>query len=314
MSKLIVLVGIPGSGKSYIAEKLAKSMGAKIFSSDSYREKLFGNVNDQEHNETLFKTLYSDMTQHLSNGEDAILDSTNLTLKGRRFVIESVKGIDCEKIAYMVATPIEICLENNKTRDRVVPEYVIYNMAKRFQIPMINEGFDDVVIHTGDDVANGSVLLEQLEKMSTFDQKNPHHKYRLMEHCMNVAKNYSEHQPEYLAGVLHDIGKLFTQEIDDDGVAHYYSHDSIGAYYLCANFPMVCFLYEQLGNDRSTSIEKTKEIIFFVNWHMRAHKDLLVEKAEKKYRNIFGDELFDRLIQFAEYDKIASGTYEEHQQ
>lgn len=33
-----------------------------------------------------------------------------------------------------------------------------------------------------------------------------------------------------------------------------------------------------------------------------------------KDRKLFGDQRFNQLIQFAEYDKIASGTYDKHEQ
>lgn len=42
MSKLIVMVGIPGSGKSYRAGNYAKYNDVKILSSDTYRKELFG--------------------------------------------------------------------------------------------------------------------------------------------------------------------------------------------------------------------------------------------------------------------------------
>ena len=49
MSKLIVMVGIPGSGKSYRANTFAKYNDVKILSSDTYRKELFGDENDQTH-------------------------------------------------------------------------------------------------------------------------------------------------------------------------------------------------------------------------------------------------------------------------
>ena len=40
----------------------------------------------------------------------------------------------------------------------------------------------------------------------------------------------------------------------------------------------------------------------------------LRDKAEKKYRKLCGNEWFDELMQFAEYDRIASGTYKHYQE
>lgn len=42
---------------------------------------------------------------------------------------------------------------------------------------------------------------------------------------------------------------------------------------------------------------------------MRAHRDFTGSKAQAKYRKLFGNKRFDKLMEFAEYDRIASGTY-----
>ena len=304
-----MMVGLPGSGKSTWATKLTNY---EYFSSDEYRKNILGDVHDQSNNVKVFDALNNDVVTSLLSGKNCVYDATNITVKDRKHILEKLKAeekchnVRFKKLAIVVATSIDECLRRNSERERTVPEEVIWNMAKRFQFPMKYEGFDDI------DVISYSMdgeLIETLDKAVNFDQKNPHHTYKLMEHCLKLAKNYSENQTEYLGGVLHDIGKLFTQRIDDNGVAHYYNHDSIGAYYLVNQFPMLVFLWEKLGN-KSGKFDDIYDIIFFVNWHMRAHNDFSSEKAEKKYRALFGDNLFDRLMTFAEYDKVASGTYQ----
>lgn len=44
---------------------------------------------------------------------------------------------------------------------------------------------------------------------------------------------------------------------------------------------------------------------------MRAHNDFCGAKAERKYKAIFGEERFARLMLFGECDRIAGGTYKE---
>ena len=57
MQKLIVMVGVPGSGKSTYA-KNTFSKTAEILSSDALRKELLGNENDQKHNDYVFAELY----------------------------------------------------------------------------------------------------------------------------------------------------------------------------------------------------------------------------------------------------------------
>ena len=318
MSNLYVMIGLPGSGKSYWANKLYIDNEqlyepTVILSSDEYRKKLYGDESDQTHNNEVFNALYSDMRKYLSEGKSVIFDATNTTLKARRRIFNEIQGIkDINHIiVYVVCPPIEKCYEQNSMRERKVENYVIDKFYRSFQFPQKFEGFDMIWIN------NGNIFYEEYdefpefspdeydiitERMNSFDQRNPHHKYSLGVHCEKVADATFEKKPScyqmYLAAKLHDIGKLFTQSIDENGIAHYYNHDSIGAYYLASHLNLM------LGNDWDDIFE----VLFYVNYHMRAHRDFKSPKAEKKYRGIFGDELFDRLMIFGQCDRIGSGT------
>lgn len=79
---------------------------------------------------------------------------------------------------------------------------------------------------------------ELIAKMKDFDQKNPHHTMTLENHCFNTYDLFTEkgHKAEYNMGaVLHDYGKLYCQTIDENGIAHYYDHPSVGCYLVLEN-------------------------------------------------------------------------------
>ena len=82
MSRLYIMVGLQGSGKSYtIKNKLNKNNNINVFSSDSYRKNMFGDENDQTHNNEIWNQLYKDLREALFKGKDCILDATNITRK-----------------------------------------------------------------------------------------------------------------------------------------------------------------------------------------------------------------------------------------
>jgi len=58
-NKLIMMVGLPASGKSFVAEQLALKENATIHSSDSLRKELFGDVNVQDKNGEVFQELHN---------------------------------------------------------------------------------------------------------------------------------------------------------------------------------------------------------------------------------------------------------------
>lgn len=294
----ILMVGLPGSGKSTQAEKL----GYKIFSSDTYREIITGDVNNQTENDRVFRALYDDLKKCLMEGTSCILDATNICRKDRRRALEQVKGIDCYKQAFVVCPPYSTCKERNKSRERVVPEHVLEKMIRKFEFPQLFEGFDTITVHNEYNEGCKEYLLQMLSRMDGFNQDNPHHVHDLATHCQKVANQFSLNSVEYSAGLVHDIGKLVTKKFDDKGIAHYYNHDSLGTYILASNI--------EFQSQSSEVFDRQMYMLFLVNYHMRAHNDFSTAKAERKYRALFGDDWFNKLMIFAEADRTATGTYE----
>lgn len=300
MPTLYVMVGLPGSGKSTIAEKLISGIhNSKIFSSDEYRKSLLGDIEDQSQNQKVFDTLLKDLKMFLCCGYvTAVFDATNVTVKSRRKVFDSVRNLGCRVIAVVVPTTIEQCIENNEKRDRVVPIPVLFKMMRQFEMPQKFEGFDDVFIYcptysgtVGYDDAAGTIV-----KMFEFDQHNKHHKYTLGEHSYNLAKNYPLQSILYYAGLWHDVGKMHTQSFTEDGQAHYYSHENVSAYYLLSHR----YLTKLNTSDLC-------ECLFYINNHMHIRDIIKSEKAINKYKQFWGEERFRNLIDFMNNDNAASG-------
>ena len=320
--KVIVMVGLQGSGKSAKAQKLGTDGNYIIISSDDIRVELH-NDGVSFTNETVFNTYYERFRNALKEGRNVILDATNTTLKARRCVFENVKRTHVQRkslriVAYIVNTTLEDCVKRLASRQREsfldaddwTP--VLDKYQKSFQIPMFYEGFDEIVLDNAPENLTYDVSFcnELIKKMSDFDQKNPHHIHSLYVHSKNLAYSYAKdfisNRIQYKdwiilssAALWHDVGKLFTQTFDEEGVAHYYGHDGVGTYYVLSH-------PELFGGANTNSF---LESLFYINFHMKAHRDFKNPKAEAKYRALFGDERYDSLIQFATYDKIASGTY-----
>ena len=305
------MVGLPGSGKSTLAHNLFAD-SASILSSDEYRKMLYGDENDQTHNAEVFNALYNDMRVHLSNGKNVIIDATNTTLKARKRIFDELKkveNINADKIAWVINTPIMDCIKFDSQRSRTVGENIIRKFEASFQFPQKFEGFNDIWIgdnpkNTNYPDFNARSYNAVMDIMCRFNQHNPHHIYSLGEHCYRLSEQCEYLSSEWIAGRFHDIGKLMTQSIDERGVAHYYNHDSVGTYYLASHLDII----------PHASLDELLEILFFVNYHMRAHNDFKNPKAKRKYTALFGEDLYNRLIQFGEYDKIASGTYDQHEE
>ena len=304
--KLFVLCGLPASGKSTYAKELAEKYNANIHASDSIREELSGNINNQNINDLVFKTLHRRVKDDLANGKSCICDATNINYKRRMAFLQELNKIPCEKIYILMATPYEECLKNNANRDRKVPEEVIERMYKNFHIPYWYEGWDDIkVIYN---YYRGRYLfpIRVIDKYINFNQNNHHHSLTLGEHLkqsllyiQNIQdlKNDTENNIVLrISAVLHDCQKPFVKDFhnakgEPSVEAHYYNHQYVSAF--------DSLFYTMSVNPLDVAIR--------IMWHMQPYfweKDNN-EKTKNKYRNMWGKILYDDIMLLHEADKNA---------
>lgn len=274
MIKLMMLVGVPASGKSTLAQTLVEENDAVIVSSDGIRGELYGNEAVQKDPAKVFRIVEERVVCHLNNGVSVVMDATNINAKRRRAFLNAVKlrvRADYVKECHVVMCDPAVAIERDLTRDRTVGKDVILRMIKGFQPPMLCEGWDDIKLYWSSDRCR----LDRFIEMSlSFDQKNPHHTLTLGEHMISAVNALEEpsHQLE-TATAYHDIGKLFCQTFDEDGIAHYYDHDSIGSYvYLCSEYAY--------RTNRVLGGVYACEIAALIAWHMLPY----FCKGEEGYR------------------------------
>ena len=140
---IVVLVGLPGSGKS----TWARGQGYAVLSSDEIRAWLIDDPTNQNIHRRVFATLRYLLKHRLSLGRPyTFIDSTNLTVRERRPYVKLGDLFDCDVEAVYFDTPVEVCLHRNAARGRVVPEAAIREMAARLRVPSIEEGFSRITV------------------------------------------------------------------------------------------------------------------------------------------------------------------------
>lgn len=136
--KVILLVGLPGSGKS----TWAAANGLPVISSDHVREMLADDATDQTIHKRVFATVRYLVRHRIAIGRRVTcVDATHLTPKERR---PYLKMVGCQVEAVYFATPVEECQRRNQSRARVVPAEVILRMAARLVPPSKTEGFQRI--------------------------------------------------------------------------------------------------------------------------------------------------------------------------
>ena len=222
---------------------------------------------------------------------NVIADATNITMRSRRAIIENVKGIECRKIVYLIPKPFDQCKIDNLNRQHPVPEEVLDEQLRKFQIPYYEEGWD--LIKRRDFLRDGEITILDISlKMKNFDQKNPHHTMSLLDHSDCTYKLFAD--KEYpmgfqLGALLHDVGKLYCQTFDELGVAHYLDHNSIGSYLVLTSLDEF-YHYDIL------------DACFLINYHMMPF-DWNAEESKKRWKKRFGEYKYQMLLDFHECDK-----------
>ena len=141
--RIVVLVGLPGSGKSTYVEQ----NGGCGLSSDAIRKLLADDETDQSIHARVFETLRYLLEQRLAIGRPlTYIDATNLTLEERQSYLEIARARGCQADAVFFDLPIEACRERNARRHRVVPEVALLKMAAKLVAPTVAEGFADVLV------------------------------------------------------------------------------------------------------------------------------------------------------------------------
>jgi predicted kinase len=232
----IMLVGIPGSGKSTYAEKLTNEF-TKHISSDAIRKELYGDESCQDDHSRVFNLMHERTIEALKNGYDVVYDATNITRKSRLSILKQLPAY-VEKKCVIVWAPISYCVSRDLRRGRHVGEEVIDKMLKRFEAPFYDEGFDSIFIYRTSNDFNQVDYLTTCMKAMDIPHDSPWHSADVREHCKLCAEYLQNKQvPEVVkfAGAIHDIGKPMTKTFSNTkgeptDIAHYYGHQAVGAW------------------------------------------------------------------------------------
>lgn len=138
MPKVLILKGLPASGKStYARELMAKEPGKwKRINKDSLREMLDGGKWSKERETHILRQRDEMMSYFLRQGNNIIIDDTNLSMKhesGIRMLVGSPDVVEVKTFD----TPVEECVRRDalRTGREHVGEKVIRDMARTFNWP-----------------------------------------------------------------------------------------------------------------------------------------------------------------------------------
>lgn len=155
---ILLMGGIPASGKTYLAKKFFFKEDRKRVSRLEIRKGLYRmftfdaawSQDKYEHiDEPLVKFVEMKILETLlDKGQKVLIDNTSVTRTSRVRYVDLASRLEKKIGLVFINIPVQKCLERNRARDQTnqVPESVISKLFSSTQLPKKEEGFTDIMI------------------------------------------------------------------------------------------------------------------------------------------------------------------------
>ena len=137
-------------------------------------------------------------------------------------------------------------------------------------------------------------VIPELAPTVGFEQHNAHHIYDVFTHIAHVTGTVPPELSLRWAALLHDIGKVATFTMGEDGQGHFYGHDRVGAH-----------MADELLHRLKAPNALREEVVFLIAHHMmRPEPD---RKLLRRWLSKWGPERLQKLLILQQADRGSKG-------
>jgi len=135
---LIILAGLPASGKTTFAFKLKEKLesdfqnNVKIIDPDILRDKAFPNGFDFKNESQIREKNVELIRKHLNKGYIVISDDLNYYSSMRHDLKLISDSLNIKFYIIHISTPLKVCMNRNEERGKPIPNNVIQNINNKF--------------------------------------------------------------------------------------------------------------------------------------------------------------------------------------
>lgn len=165
MNKLVVLSGVPGSGKSYFSKTVKKIKNSHVYvvSSDELRKEIAGSQSILSEDKLMWQIFYGLAKSYaLDKDGVVILDATHTSSYLRVDKNIELKPLFDETILVMWNIDHNVVSNQNLQREYPIPPEVLDQFFEIFELPTEKdkEFFDRIIIISNNDIAPAIEALE----------------------------------------------------------------------------------------------------------------------------------------------------------
>ena len=136
MKKLVIMAGLPGSGKSFYREKMFADMA--FVDSDEIKKSIPGyDPNNPSTVHAMSKVVEKhEIYANMMNGTSFVYDTTATNTDKVVKMTREAQELGYHVTVVYIDVPLHVALERNANRERVVPEEIIYSKFEKIETSM----------------------------------------------------------------------------------------------------------------------------------------------------------------------------------
>ena len=219
------------------------------------------------------KDIENKVINFVRNAEERIIEDPLRTLRAFRFM---------SKLNFSLSKNTIEAIKNQKSLLKNIPEERITIEFSKF---LLGENIKNTLTLMKD-TGVLEIIIPEFKATYDFNQSNPHHNLDLFNHIINVVSRVPADLELRYSALLHDIAKPIVQTFDEKGIAHYKTHEIVGA---------------DMARDILTRMKLPVKLINTVVEIIKKHMILYKDVTDKKFNKLLSEMGYNNLWRLIEH-------------
>ena len=219
------------------------------------------------------KDIENKVINFVRNAEERIIEDPLRTLRAFRFM---------SKLNFSLSKNTIEAIKNQKSLLKNIPEERI---TIEFSKLLLGENIKNTLTLMKD-TGVLEIIIPEFKATYDFNQYNPHHNLELFNHIINVVSKVPADLELRYSALLHDIAKPIVQTFDEEGIAHYKTHEIVGA---------------DMARDILTRLKLPVKLIDNVVEIIKKHMVLYRDVTDKKFNKLLSEMGYGNLWRLIEH-------------
>ena len=219
------------------------------------------------------KDIENKVINFVRNAEERIIEDPLRTLRAFRFM---------SRLNFSLSENTIEAIKKQKSLLKNIPEERI---TIEFSKLLLGENIKNTLTLMKD-TGVLEIIIPEFKATYDFNQCNPHHNLDLFNHIINVVSRVPADLELRYSALLHDIAKPIVQTFDEKGIAHYKTHEIVGA---------------DMARDILTRMKLPVKLINTVVEIIKKHMILYKDVTDKKFNKLLSEMGYNNLWRLIEH-------------